>query len=381
MATRPSSLGSRPFGFRLGILGGGQLARMLCLKGHELGLSMHVLSRSAKDPAAQVATQWHGGNPDHAKDVEKFAREVSLVTIESEFHAGDMLAVVQKKTGTPMFPSPSVIRRLQDRLPQKESLQNAGVPTADFMAIHGRDDLELAAKHFRHRFVLKKRMGGYDGYGTFMVRSPKELARWREHLDLATDGFIAEQLIDFRRELAVVMARNSQGQIVSLPFVETCQVDHRLDWLRGPITVRSGTGFLQKLHRYLKEIDYVGTIAFELFDTGHGLIVNEIAPRVHNSGHASLEALTCDQFTLHLKAGLGDQLPQPALVSPQFAMVNLIGQGADQAQASRQTTCHLHWYGKHESRKGRKMGHLTWVGRNAKSGLALLTKERKGFKL
>lgn len=375
-----SSFEKHPFSTRVGVLGGGQLARMLVLKGHEMGLTMKVLCKSKHDPAAQVTAHATIGDPDDEKDVAAFAAECDVVTLESEFHSGEMLARASAASGTPFRPDPGIIRRLQDRLPQKEALVEHGVPTAPFLSIVNHEDLQIAIDEFQDGFVLKKRTGGYDGYGTVIVRKDADLEAARG-ADLARARWIAEAFVPFKRELAVQIARGTDGRTVVFPLVETKQVDHRLDWLRGPVKHPNFAALSKRLVRFVREIDYVGVIAFELFDTGKNLLVNEIAPRVHNSGHASLEALTVDQFTQHLRAILGHALETPKPLTKGFAMTNLIGAGAEKPAAPAKIAGHLHWYGKSESRRGRKMGHLTLTGVSADACLRQVLKERKGFSL
>ncbi|HRO66758.1 MAG TPA: ATP-grasp domain-containing protein, partial [Pseudobdellovibrionaceae bacterium] len=280
------------FGTRIGLLGGGQLARMLALKGQELGLEMHVLSAQASDPAAQVTRHWHQGSPDRAEDLAAFFKSVDVVTVESEFHEAALLAEAEKTSGTKLFPSAANLGSLQDRLPQKELLKNSGLRTAPFLAVDSWADMDRAFAAFEGEFVLKKRRGGYDGYGTFIVRSKKDLERLKITFDPTLSPCIAEAFVPFRRELAVIAARNPQGEITLLPMVETHQVDSRLDWLKGPVR-HGGLRALQKgLGKFLEKLDYVGVIAFELFETQDRLLwINEVAPRVHNSGHYSLEAV------------------------------------------------------------------------------------------
>lgn len=349
---------------------------MLALKAHEMGLVPYVLCPRADEPAAQVAIHVTG-DPNLEADVARFAAQVDLITLESEFHSGEMLGRAQG-AGTRILPSPLVIRELQDRLPQKTLLENFDVPTAPFVAVSNFEDLLAVSKHLP-RFVLKKRQGGYDGYGTFVIKSPKDLANPK--IDFAKDLFIAEAFIPFKRELAIQVARNPRGQIAFFPLVETRQVDNRLDWLRGPIRHPKLNALKKRIAVFLKKTNYVGVIAFELFDTGRELLVNEIAPRVHNSGHYTLEALSVDQFTQHLRAVLDLDLEEPRPLSKGFALVNLIGAGAAAPEFPAKSSGHLHWYGKRESRAGRKMGHATLAGPSMDRALQTLLRERKGFKL
>lgn len=381
MATKKKSL---VFGTRVGVLGGGQLARMLALKAHEMGLEVHVLSPDSGDPAAQVCRHWQAGDPGRIQDLEAFFRKVDLVTIESEFLDAHLLKTAEAKTKTPLHPRPDLLARLQDRLPQKELLTQQKLPTAEFIAVSRWEDIETAVVRFGTRFVLKKRRGGYDGYGTVVIKSPADLAKLKLNTPAFFEsGWIAEAFIPFRRELSLVAVRSLSGEVSFLPLVQTHQVDSRLDWLTGPIRGRSNrVSNLQKLiTRFLKKIDYIGVIAFELFETAKSeLLINEIAPRVHNSGHASLEALTLDQFTLQWRALLGLSVKTEP-IAPAFALVNLIGTGKPESLGTPSLSGHLHWYGKQESRAGRKMGHVTYVGRKSEELLKQALKERKGLRI
>lgn len=367
-------------GLKVGLLGGGQLARMLALKGAEMGLEVHVLSEKEDDPAAQVVRHWHQGSPHKAEDLRKFLKQVEFATFESEFYSGDLLAQMQEETGTKILPDPHVMRTLQDRLSQKESLLDKHIPTAPFLALHNKNDLHDAQKFFKKGFVLKKRLGGYDGNGTFIVRDPKDLSSVFDKTSLSSNDFIAEDFVPFKKEMAVIMARNADGEIVHFPLVETKQTQNRCDWVSGPQKHARFEQLVLDLAVYIDGLHYVGVIAFELFDTGRELLVNEIAPRVHNSGHYSMEALEVDQFTLHWMALLDFPFFEIKAKTPAFAMANLIGTSEEEPSLKGQLTGHLHWYGKKDNRAGRKMGHVNYVGKTVKSVLKTALKERELFK-
>lgn len=367
-------------GLKVGILGGGQLARMLALKGAEMGLEVHILSSDAQDPAAQVVQHWHPGDPNKAEDLRNFFKQVSLITFESEFYSGELLAEVSAQTETPVLPDPHAMRLLQDRLSQKESLIDSHVATADFLAIHNIEDLHQASQIFKNKFVLKKRTGGYDGNGTFVVKKEADVSALLEKISIAGNECIAEAFVPFKRELAVIMARNPQGEMIHFPLVQTRQTDKRCDWVLGPVKHAKFNQRVLDLAVFLDGIKYVGVIGFELFDTGRDLIVNEIAPRVHNSGHYSLEALSVDQFTLHWRAILGFDFQESKPRQPAFVMTNLIGTDGETPEFPRHLQGHLHWYGKKNNRAGRKMGHINYTGVNAKSLLKLALTERKKIK-
>jgi 5-(carboxyamino)imidazole ribonucleotide synthase len=334
-----------------------------------MGLEVHILSEKPDDPAAQVVRHWHQGDPQKTRDLQDFMGLVDLVTFESEFYSGELLAEVQVQTKTPILPDPGVMSVLQDRLSQKEALLENHVPTAEFMAIHNKNDLEEARAYFKAGLVLKKRTGGYDGNGTFVIRNEAEWSETLHRISVASHDYIAEAYIPFKRELAVMMARNSDGEMVAFPLVQTFQTQNRCDWVMGPLKHPRLDNLVAGLAVFLEKLKYVGVIGFELFDTGRELLVNEIAPRVHNSGHYSLDALNVDQFTMHWLALLDFQFFEIKSKTPAFVMTNLIGANENSPAFPPTLTGRLHWYGKKQNRAGRKMGHINYSG---SSGATLL---------
>lgn len=367
----------------VGILGGGQLARMLALKAHEMGVKVAVLSEKADDPAAQVTSHWVRGRLSSAADLRKFLKTCSLVTFESEFLDARLLEKLSSETGTTILPRPREMANLQDRLTQKELLLKSGLPTARFHTVSTADEARWALDDLDGQAVFKKRRFGYDGYGTFVVRSARDLKNFLPELERGEHGFIAEAFVPFRRELAVMVARNTRGETLRLPFVESFQENSRCLWVKGPLRESVNLRTLgARLEGFLKSIDYVGTMGVELFETRKGgLLINELAPRVHNSGHYSLDALAEDQFTLHLKSILGQDFSSPRLMAPGFAMMNLLGRTSAAPVWSLPCDIRLHWYGKKENRPGRKMGHINALAERPEAALALLKKARARFKV
>lgn len=369
-------------GQKIGFLGGGQLARMMALKAHELGLETHVLCESSSEPAAQVTSHWHRGKPENPQDLEIFLEKVDFATCESEFYKGELLEKAVKKTDTVIFPSPTIIAELQDRWTQKNSFEDFGLPTAAFLQVKDDESFELACEFFKNKVVFKKRHGGYDGNGTFILKSKKEKETIREKLKSNDFHMIAEAFIPFQRELACVFVRDLQKKILSLPLVETCQKNSRCDWVTGPAKHKQWPKLKQSLEKWLNKKNYVGAIAFEFFDTGKELLINESAPRVHNSAHYSQQALEYDQFQLHVLAVSGQALPkQNRILTPAFVMTNLLGESDRDVEFPAQLQGHLHWYGKEKNRQGRKMGHLNFLGQNSQQLLKFALKERKRIKL
>lgn len=352
----------------VGIVGGGQLARMLVLKAHEMGLPVRILSRSKDDPAAQVCPGWIQGDPARRRDLLSFFKKVSVVTFESEFYSGPLFAAAAKETKTRVRPSPRVMGLLSDRLSQKRLFLKYAVPTAAFRRV---DTAGEAAAAFLELgpCVFKTRTGGYDGYGTYLVKRADDLAA------LPGGSFIAETFVPFKAELAVSLGRGADGSVCVLPLVRTFQENSRCLWVKGPVRHPAFATMAARLKRMLEGENYEGICAFELFDTGGSLLVNEAAPRVHNSAHYSLDALEPDQFTLHLKAVIGAPLPKtPRLAAKGFAMWNLLGAAPPRRYP---VGTRLHWYGKKESRPGRKMGHINALGISPERALAAVKRAAK----
>lgn len=370
---------------KVGILGGGQLARMLALSAHSMGLQPWIFSDGAEDPAAQVvgpAFHWAGSLSDE-NAVAQFLAQVDLATFESEFVDCEMLARLVGLGSCPLWPEPQLMGRLQDRLRQKQILVEAKLPVLPSIEVQTTKEAELAWREFAGEVVFKVRRGGYDGYGTFVVSSRSQLNKFCEQLEREASttnyGFIAEPRIRFRRELACIAVRTRLGQVQILPLVESHQLNSRCLWVKGPVTHPGWPTVRRRLAGFLAQMDYVGAMGIEMFDTNKGLCVNELAPRVHNTGHYSLEALRESQFSLHLKAILGAEIAPPQLNAKGFAMMNLLGEGVDKPEFSLPSFVHLHWYGKGISRWGRKMGHYTVLAASASRALEMAKKVRSEF--
>ncbi len=358
-------------GTQIGILGGGQLARMLCLAGSKMGLETHVLSLSPTDPAAQVTRHWHQGDLSNLDDLKNFSSNVDFLTFESEFVDTKLLQNAVHRLKTQIFPNISVIEKIQDRLHQKELLVQHGLPTSPFVEVNNFKDAFKTLNY--KKLVFKKRLFGYDGYGTFVLSENSKVP-----LKLSQGSFIAEKFIPFQRELAITLARSSVGEITAFPLVETHQKNSRCLWVKGKTTSAHFPKILPRLSTFLKKINYVGVITFELFETKNEILINELAPRVHNSCHHSLESCNLNQFEAHLKAGLGLVLGK---VRPHshFAMMNLLGSGLKNSRLTFSQDVSLHWYGKLENKYQRKMGHITTLDKNSDTALARLKKSLKGM--
>lgn len=365
-------------GYKIGFLGGGQLARMMSLKCFELGLQPYVMSTNSEDPAAQVTQNWVQGDLYNPSHLRKFLKLVDIATFESEFLDAKMLIEEQKKSNTKIFPSPKLMGQLQDRWTQKKLLEKFKLSTSPFKKI---DNFSHAEKAFKEPFVLKQRHFGYDGYGTRIIKNKIELIKLKDFINQNEFGFIAEKFIPFKKELAILASRNRQGDIIFFPLVESHQKDSRCLWVKGPCEHKQLKSMKSKIKKMLHDVNYIGTIAFEFFDYKNSLIVNEIAPRVHNSGHYSMDALNIDQFEAHILALINYKLPTPQPLAKGFAMYNLLGQSNKSPKLVDNNNIHLHWYGKSQNRTGRKMGHINALDKNADLALVKLKKAVKDFQL
>jgi len=353
------------------------LARMLALDAFPLGLNVSVLTPHSMDPAAQVVGQTLLGSLSDERDLRKFMGQLNALTFESEFVDIPKLSRCLPSS-VYVFPNLEAIEVIQDRLTQKRLLDRFKIPTSPWLQVENKNDLQAAVSKYAKGFVLKQRRFGYDGYGTFVVKNGQYEPMI---LQKSSHGFIAEQFVRFTRELAVSFVRGRKGDFAALPLVESVQKDSRCFSVMGPVT-HSGLKRLGKaVQNMMNELDYVGILAVELFDTPKGLLVNELAPRVHNSAHYSQDALTCSQFEFHLRAGLDLPLPKVELNKRGFAMVNLLGEGKGEPILSYRTEGKLHWYGKTENRPGRKIGHINVTDASPQKALKRALQWRKEFQL
>ncbi len=339
----------------VGILGGGQLGRMLALAGYPLGLRFRFLDTSGDAPAGQLAKLTVGAYDDQ-EVLERFAPDLELVTYEFENVPVASARFLGQRL--PVYPPPEALEVAQDRLVEKTFFQRLGIPTPPFTAIESRADLEQAIAQPGLPAVLKTRRFGYDGKGQLVVRQRGDAERAWEAL--GEGALIWEGFIPFEREVSILAVRNRQGQTAFYPLVENY---HRHGMLRlslAPAPHR--TPLLQTqaedyARRILEALQYVGVLAIEFFQHEGQLLANEMAPRVHNSGHWTIEGAEISQFENHLRAVLGLPLGSTAAVGFS-AMLNLIGSTPPAEAVLAVPGTHLHLYGK-AAAPNRKLGHVT----------------------
>ncbi len=365
----------------IGIFGAGQLARMLALRAREMGLEVNLLTENKKDPAVAFCHYWYPKTFEDTRTLKRFLESQDVVTFESEFVPAELLKRLPSHLQKKIFPQVNNLARLQDRWPQKELLLDFDIHTAPFIKINSKDDFDQLFHLFPDGFVLKKRFGGYDGYGTFVVKTRAQMSLLRKMLKGSEQNFIAEKRILFKSEKSLVFARSQNGNFVHYPLFESFQKNNQCFQVWGPSKHPAEKRMIRKISELLSAINYVGVIAFELFDTGQELLVNEIAPRVHNTGHITLSAFSVSQFDLHLRCLLGMPLPKPQALASHYLMQNLIGSRTISPRISKQLQGQLFWYEKTENRKLRKMGHINYVGKNLSELKSQASRDLKEIKL
>jgi len=346
-------------GSTIGIVGGGQLGRMLALAAARLGLKTHIFDPAAHGPAEQVSNAVTIAGYDDLAALAEFGRSVDVITYEFEnipTAALETLAAL-----APIRPGPRALEVSQDRLTEKSFLNGLGLATAPFADIPDLDALRSALDAIGAPAILKTRRFGYDGKGQVRIKDPSEAEAALASLKGAPA--ILEGFVDFTREVSVIGARGLDGRVACFDPGENVHKDGILHTTTVPATLSTAqkTDAVLLAGRILSALDYVGVMGVELFVTASGLIVNEIAPRVHNSGHWTQNGCAIDQFEQHVRAVAGWPLGDGSRHSD-VEMLNLIGDDVLEALSiAGDGSSALHLYGKAEARPGRKMGHVNRI--------------------
>lgn len=342
----------------VGILGGGQLARMMALAGAPLGLRFLIMDNVDDACAGQFAPMVVGDYTDESALAE-FASKVDVATFD--FENVPAASAEWLSARVPVFPSPRALAVSQDRLAEKTLFREIGIPVPDFADVPDRASLDDAVARLGTPCILKTRRLGYDGKGQFRIKSAADVDAAWDALGAQAEkvGLILEAFVPFQRELSVVAVRGRDGEFRAWPLTENWHVDGVLSASLAPAQVDEAMGETAIVHaRALAEaMDYVGVFALELFCRDGELLANEIAPRVHNSGHWTIEGAETSQFQNHLRAVLGLPLGDTRMVG-HACMLNWIGEMPDAACVLREAGGHWHDYGK-SPRAGRKVGHAT----------------------
>ncbi len=372
---------------RIGIVGGGQLGRMLTIPAKEMGFNVTVLDATAHCPAAQVGAKQIIGALTDPKAIHKLAKGSDILTFEIEHIDAETLDALTKE-GRIVHPSPKTLQTIKDKLLQKQFLNKNNIPTAPYVEVKTKENILDAVSKFDYPLVLKSRFGGYDGRGNALIQNENDIASAFEKL--GRNDLYIEQFVQFNKELAVMVARSTKGDIKTYPVVETVHKNSILHYVLAPAPITKS--LQQTAEKFavevMKHLGGAGVFGVEMFLKKNGeIFVNEIAPRVHNSGHYTIEASVTSQFENHIRAIAGLPLGETAMKTPAAAMVNILGErkgkamleGLEKALAIQGVSVHI--YGKAETRPERKMGHITVVGNNVKECLRKAKLARKAISI
>lgn len=364
---------------RLGIIGGGQLARMTALAARPLGVEVVVLEKDPHSPAARLLPDCVVGDWTDRDTLRKFAERCDVITLENEFVDATALEFLER-AGHEVFPDAACMAVTQDKFTQKSVLQDFGLPVPAFRAVKSPAEVAAAARTFAWPLILKTRRNGYDGKGNFTLQSETDVAAGWRALGGGTRELMVEARFPFVKELAVIVTRGRDGATAVYPVVETVQRNHVCHVVRAPAQIpeelaRRAAALARSA---VEAVGGVGSFGVEMFLSATGdLAINELAPRVHNSGHYTIEACDCSQFENHVRAVLGWPLGSPLMVVPAAAMVNVLGSEAAPGQprgldaALRIPGARVHLYDKPRSGPGRKMGHVTALERSVAEAQAV----------
>lgn len=368
-------------GATLGVLGGGQLARMFALRARVMGYRVVVLEPSPRSPAGSVADHQIEAAYDDAEALRDLAEQCAAVT--TEFENVPAAALRELADHVPVSPGADAVEIAQDRIAEKQHLLRAGFATAAFAPVRSAEEAEAAFLSIGRTGILKTSRLGYDGKGQAVVESAAECAAAFESFGGA--DCILEERLDLELELSVVLARGADGTVAAFPAGENRHVRGILETTVVP--ARASARLIAEAGSVAagvaESLGYVGVMGVELFVSGGTILVNEIAPRPHNSGHYTIDACASDQFEQQVRAMCGLPLAEPRLLTP-VAMINLLGDLWDAGpprwdRALAMPGVRLHLYGKSEPRPGRKMGHLTCVAESADEAFALAHRARNAL--
>ncbi|MCX7727861.1 MAG: 5-(carboxyamino)imidazole ribonucleotide synthase [Bacteroidia bacterium] len=369
---------------KIGILGGGQLGRMLLQKAIDFALEVYVLDPDNNAPCKNITPHFIKGDFKNFEDVYHFGKKLDLITIEIENVNVEALKKLQQE-GKEVYPQPEIIEMIQDKGLQKIFYQTNGIPTADFFLVDNKEQIEKYTDYFP--FFQKTRRGGYDGKGV------KKLSN-KNHISHAFDEpSVLERMVDVEKEISIIVARNQAGEIKTFPAVESIfnPQAHLVDYLICPAKISENTltNAEQLSKKIAEQLNLVGTLAIEFFLSKDGkLYVNEMAPRVHNSGHHTIEACITSQFEQHWRAILNFPLGDTSLIRP-AVMLNLLGSEGFEGNAHyvgientlKYSGVYPHIYGKKKVKPFRKMGHITITDKTLTAALQKAKKIKELIKV
>ena len=353
----------------IGVVGGGQLAMLLVEAGKKRDVDVVVQTAVKTDPAAKDTKQIILHDPKSAEGTKLLAEKTNFITFENEWIDIPGLVSLQNN-GVSFFPSLKSISPLINKITQRELLNTLDIPCPDWLTIPLEKSFRIdLPSDWTFPMMAKTAKGGYDGKGTKIIKNSEQLQELIN--DETKEQWMLEKWISFEKELSIVSSRDSKGKVRFFPIVETCQSNQICDWVLAPADINNDVALLVKniVSSLLVELDYVGVIAIEFFYGPEGLLVNEIAPRTHNSGHFSIDACSSSQFDQQICITSGIDVPMPEMIVNGALMANLLGlQSGYPTSVSQRLDdlkaipgLNIHWYKKEEEKKGRKLGHVTYL--------------------
>ena len=365
---------------RIGIVGGGQLGRMLTEVALPMGHEVMVIDPGENCPAAQVGAEQIQASLTDGDAITELAKQTDVVTWEIEHINAEVLT----ELNTPVEPSPQTLITIKDKLHQKEMLRTGGIPVADFMPIHSIRDFTTAFDYFYGGVIVKTRTGGYDGRGNMVVSS---LSDWELLKDrFGSTPLYAEEIEAFQKELSVIVARDTSGNVTTYPVVETIHKDNICHLVLAPAQIEPSVRVDAEeiAHETAARLKGAGVFAIEMFLTEEEkVLVNEIAPKVHNSGHHTIEANITSQFEQHIRATTGQPLGSTEMLVAGAAMINILGERNGDVELSglnivkTMPNTFVHLYGKSPTKIARKMGHVTVLADSVEQAQQLAIKARE----
>lgn len=373
---------------RIGIIGGGQLAMMMAQSAKSMGFYVTILDPTPQSPAGQVSDKQIIADFNDEKAIIKVAEQSDFLTFEIENTNGKFLDELEKKVPCIINPSGKSWRLFQDKMEQKKLFEKGKIPQPKYISVESFSDLEKAAKKFGFPFILKARFNAYDGRGNALIKEKSDLDKaWKK---LNSSQLYAEEFIDFDKELAIMVARSFKGEIAIYPVVETVQKNNICHYVLAPAQISSliKKKAIDLAKKTTKSLEGAGVFGIEMFKTkDNRVLINEIAPRVHNSGHYTIEACVTSQFEQHIRAVTGLPLGKTNMIVPASVMVNILGDrlgladvsGMDKALAIPNVSVHI--YNKKDTKPERKMGHITVIDKNINSAYEKAKFVRKYIKI
>lgn len=354
---------------RIGILGGGQLARMMIEETSKYGFEYVIYTEEVNSPAGKICNKEITGKFSNTEQLNAFCKECDIVTLENEFIDKKYIEYIEQY-GTVCLPGSDIVGMIQDKFVQKQTLERMKIPVPEFEEVISTEDIKKFAKAHGYPLILKSRTMGYDGKGNYKINNEGEI---KDAFDLLgkRGKLMCEEFIEFKRELAVQIVRSRKDEVKVYPVVESIQKNHICNVVKASRDFDKGVtkGISELAAKIVNGISYVGVLAVEMFQMENGKIyVNELAPRVHNTGHYTIEGCYTSQFENHILAILGLPLGSTEMTHNNAVMINLLGERNGKSELEgfseiiKDPMANIHFYGKDETRVGRKMGHITVTG-------------------